>query len=175
MSLNLHTIKASPKKKKRRIGRGNASGRGTYSGRGIKGQRSRSGGKKGLKMKGFKQNLLRIPKLRGFKSPKPKKENINLSVLDINFRDQDIITPKILEEKGLIKKSSHGVKILSGGELTKKLTFEDCWYSKTAEEKIIKAGGKIKRQTDKKVVKKESFPAKATADKSDDKDKPIKK
>jgi len=153
MSLNLHTIKTGPKKKKRRLGRGNASGRGTYSGRGIKGQRSRSGGKKGLKMKGFKQNLLRIPKLRGFKSPKPKKENINLTNLDIIFNDGDIVTPKILEEKGLIENSSHGVKVLSGGEITKKLTFKDCWFSKKAEEKIVKAGGKIERQIDEKVEK----------------------
>ena len=155
MSLYLHTIKSSGNKKKKRVGRGNASGKGTYSGRGIKGQRSRSGGKKGLKMKGFKSTLLRIPKLRGFKSPKMKKANIKLSDLEKHFNDGDLITPQVLEEKELINDRKTGVKILSQGTITKKLVFKDCWFSKTAEDKIIKAGGKIERQTEEKVVKKE--------------------
>ena len=155
MSLALHTIKSSKRKKRKRIGRGNASGKGTYSGRGVKGQRSRSGGKKGLKIKGFKSNLLRIPKLRGFKSPHPKKAIISLSDLDMYFKDGDMVSPQILEEKGLIKDKKIGVKILSTGEINKKLTFSDCWYSKTAEDKILKAGGKIERQDKPEVNKAE--------------------
>ena len=62
--LTLHNLKSKKgvRKKKRRLGRGNSSGRGTYCGRGQKGQRSRSGGKKGLKLKGFKQSLQKILK-----------------------------------------------------------------------------------------------------------------
>lgn len=151
--MNLHTIKSASAGRKKRLGRGNASGKGTYSGRGIKGQRSRSGGKSGLKMKGFKQNLLRIPKLRGFKSPMPKKANVNLSTLEMHFSDGDLITPRVLEDKQLIKDRKIGVKILSDGGLTKKLTFKDCWFSKTAENAIIKAGGKIERDKEEKIVK----------------------
>ncbi|MCK4554160.1 hypothetical protein KAU19_04310, partial [Candidatus Parcubacteria bacterium] len=68
--LRLHNIKPNKKavKKRKRVGRGNASGHGTYSGRGIKGQRSRSGGKSGLKRLGMKMILRNIPKKRGFKS-----------------------------------------------------------------------------------------------------------
>jgi len=150
MSLALHTIKGPKRKKRKRVGRGNASGKGTYSGRGLKGQRSRSGGKSGLKMKGFKENLLRIPKLRGFKSPQPKKANIDLSDLDKHFDNGDLVTPHTLQEKGLIEDKKTGVKILSDGNLTKKLTFKDCWFSKAAEEKIVKAGGKIEREKEEK-------------------------
>jgi len=155
MSINLHTIKSPKQKSRKRIGRGNASGKGTYSGRGQKGQRSRSGGKKGLKMKGFKRDLLRIPKLRGFKSPKPKKAIVKLSELEKYFDNGDLITPQVLEEKGMIKDQRIGVKILADGKLTKKLTFKDCWFSKTAEDNIIKVGGKIERETEKKPSKKE--------------------
>ena len=107
-------------------------------------------------MKGFKENLLRIPKLRGFKSPKPKKAIIKLSDLDKHFNNGDLITPQVLEEKLLIRDKKTGVKILSNGEITKKLIFKDCWFSKAAEEKIIKAGGKIERETEEKVKKEET-------------------
>lgn len=161
MSLSLNTIK-SPKtvrSKRKRLGRGNASGRGTYSGRGIKGQRARSGGKKGLKYKGFKENLLRIPKLRGFKSSNPKKANVNLSVLNTNFNEGEMVNPAVLEQKGLIKDKDLGVKILSDGELSKKLIFQDCLFSKAAEEKVKKAGGKIEKEEQAAVSdKKESKP-----------------
>ncbi len=57
--------KIGSRHRRKRVGRGNASGHGTYSGRGIKGQRSRSGGKKGLKLKGLRHNIKNFPKLRG--------------------------------------------------------------------------------------------------------------
>ena len=88
--LSLHTIKPNKgeTKKRKRVGRGNASGHGTYSGRGQKGQRSRSGGKSGLKRKGMKQILLQTPKLRGFKSDKPKNQVINLVDINKNFKEK---------------------------------------------------------------------------------------
>ena len=84
MTLSAHTISgnksASPRKK--RVGRGNASGRGTYATRGLKGQRSRSGGKGGLKLRGFKQSLQKVPKLRGFKSPNPANQTVSLGTIE---------------------------------------------------------------------------------------------
>ncbi|PIY78798.1 MAG: 50S ribosomal protein L15, partial [Parcubacteria group bacterium CG_4_10_14_0_8_um_filter_35_7] len=87
MSLSLHNLKSRKRKKRKRVGRGNASGHGTYSGRGLKGQKSRSGGKKGLKLKGFKVIIQNIPKTRGFKSIHPKMEIVNTGDLEKKFKE----------------------------------------------------------------------------------------
>ncbi|MFZ5365077.1 MAG: 50S ribosomal protein L15 [Patescibacteria group bacterium] len=146
MPLHLHTIKTANKKPRKRVGRGSGSGRGTYAGRGLKGQRARSGGKKGLKIKGFKSNLLRIPKLRGFNSPKPKKQIVKLSILNKYFNDGDSVNPRELAAKDLIKDVKIGVKVLLDAKTSKKLNFQNCWFSKSAENVIIKSGGKIQRE-----------------------------
>lgn len=144
MALSLHTIKPFPNSKKRvkRVGRGLGS-TGTYSGRGQKGQRARSGGRKGLKLMGMKKLIQSTPKLRGFKSPYAKFTVVGLSALDKKFKDNDKVTPKTLLEKGLIGKMNAEVKILGNGELTKKVIVEGCAVSGSAREKIGKAGGKI--------------------------------
>ncbi|MEK7166996.1 MAG: 50S ribosomal protein L15 [Patescibacteria group bacterium] len=141
--LNLHTLKPAKgsRKKGKRVGRGGK--RGSYSGRGMKGQKARSGGKKGLQLKGLKKMIQSIPKKRGFKSIHPKADIVNIKQLDIKFKNDDKITPEILFKKGLINKIKNKVKILGDGELTKKLIVEKCAVSKSAKEKIEKAGGKI--------------------------------
>jgi len=143
MPLQAHTIKAAKgsRKKRRRVGRGNASGRGNYSGRGMKGQRSRSGGKSGLKLKGFKQTLQSTKKLRGFKSLKVKPIEIRLSDLEKNFIDGDIVNLKILKEKKLLGKNDKSAKILVTGNLKKKLTVEGIKCTMKAIEAIEKSGG----------------------------------
>ncbi len=144
MPLTLSTIKPFPKSKKKikRVGRGLGS-KGTYSGRGQKGQRARSGGKKGLKLNGLKKMLLGIPKMRGFRSLYPKKLAVNVGDLDRKFKDGDKINPRALLEKRLIDRMKAGVKILGKGDLNKKLFIEGCAVSGSAKEKIEKAGGKI--------------------------------
>lgn len=144
MSLSLQNLKSNvgSKKKKKRVGRGNASGHGTFSTRGCKGQKSRSGGKKGLKQKGWRHLLLSTPKLRGFKSDKIKALIVNLNRINGSFSDGEKVSPRSLLEKKLISHLTK-VKILGGGELTKKIEVEDCLVSKTAREKIEKLGGKI--------------------------------
>lgn len=134
MSVTLHNLTASPKKSRKRIGRGGK--RGTYSGRGMKGQRARSGGKSGLKRLGMKPLMTQTHKLRGFKSLNTKPAAVNLSTLNQHFDDGSVVTPKALLHKGLIKTTRYGVKILGRGELTKKITIEDCALSKGAAEKI---------------------------------------
>lgn len=71
--INLSILKSFKHKRVRRVGRGNASGNGTTAGRGTKGQRARTGGKKGLKYKGLRSTLLKLPKFKGMK-PKTKKK-----------------------------------------------------------------------------------------------------
>ncbi|MBU0732389.1 uL15 family ribosomal protein [Patescibacteria group bacterium] len=128
--LNLSNIKKGKTKKKRRVGRGNSSGAGTYSGRGQKGQRSRSGGKGGLKLKGLKETVSKLPKSRGFTSPNEKLNVINLADLEKKYKDGESI-------------SLIGIKVLGQGEIKKKLTVKAAAFSKSAEEAIINAGGKI--------------------------------
>jgi len=144
--LSLHSLKPAKnsKKNKKRVGRGNASGHGTYSTRGLKGQRSRSGGKGGLKLRGLRMNLLNAPKLRGFKSPNKPKLEIKLDALNAICNDGDVVTPQFLIEKGLIKTARYGVKILSNGTFNKKVTIDGCAVSAAAQTKVEVAGGSVK-------------------------------
>jgi large subunit ribosomal protein L15 len=133
-------------KKRKRVGRGNASGHGTYSTRGMKGQKSRSGSYKGLKLKGLKQMLLRIPKNSGFKSIHPKHFIVNLKTIEKICKSGDLISPKTVRGLNLIPSYSSkkgGIKILGVGELTKAIKVEKCFISDSARVKIEKAGGEI--------------------------------
>lgn len=138
--MDLHTLPKTPGKKKVRVGRGNASA-GNYSGRGMKGQRSRSGGKGGLKLRGLKQTFKSVPKLRGFKSPYPKAQPVNLSDLEARFEKGDTVDAAALLEKGLVTTTQKPIKILGQGELTKSLTVKVTAASASAQEAITKAGG----------------------------------
>jgi large subunit ribosomal protein L15 len=144
MSLTLHSIhpKKGSKKPKKRIGRGLGS-TGRYSGRGIKGQRSRSGGKSGLKLLGIRQIMLATPKNKGFKSSRIKPEVVNVSSLSVRFADGSKVNPKTLLKKGLVSHGDRGVKILGNGSVSIKLTVTDCAVSKVAKQKIEEAGGTI--------------------------------
>ena len=143
--LTLHNLKPAKgaTKSRKRVGRGWSS-KGKYSGRGMKGQRSRSGGKSGLKKKGLRQVMLNIPKKRGFKSPHLKLENVNVSDLEKNFTNGGLVTPQILFSKGMIKTIKNGVKVLGNGEISVKIDIKGCKLSETAKTKIEKAGGSIK-------------------------------
>jgi len=152
MALRINDLKPAKgsKKKRKRVGRGNSSGHGTYSTRGMKGQRSRSGGKKGLKAKGIKNIIQNIPKKKGFKSMHPKKSVINLSDLERHYGDKAEITPKVLLKSGLIANIKVGVKILGKGEITKAFNINGCDVSKSAVKAIKKAGGMIAKKAAKK-------------------------
>ncbi|RMD58931.1 50S ribosomal protein L15 [Candidatus Parcubacteria bacterium] len=145
MTLALHTIKKpqGAAKKRKRVGRGNSSGHGTYSGRGIKGQKSRSG-VSNLKRLGMRQVLLRTPKKRGFKSIHPKEDVVNLVDINKNYQAGESVSMSSLKKKGLIKKTSPGVKILANGTLTVSgLVFKGLKMSAAARKAIESAGGKI--------------------------------
>ena len=145
MTLSASTIKSAKgsRKTKKRVGRGNASGRGTYSTRGLKGQRSRSGGKGGLKVRGLKQALQKVPKVRGFKSLKPPKQTVTLAVLSRVSKEGETVTPYMLEKLGVIKKARNGVKVVAGGELSHSVNLKGCVVTKKALEIIEKKGGKV--------------------------------
>ncbi|MFA5360113.1 MAG: 50S ribosomal protein L15 [Patescibacteria group bacterium] len=146
MSLSLHTIKPArgSVRKKKRIGRGNASGHGSYSTRGLKGQRSRAGGRNKLRRLGFKQILAATPKNRGFKSAKPKNQVVNLKDLNSNFSAGDKINAHSLLKAGLVQTVQEKIKILGQGKLAlKNLQFEGVKLSDSVKAQIEKMGGKV--------------------------------
>lgn len=142
MSLTLHTLQPNKgsRRGKKRVGRGLGS-TGSYSGRGVKGQRARSGGRSGLKLKGLRPLMLSTPKNRGFHSLKAKPAVLNVSDLARVFANGSKVNPKLLLKKGLISDISEGVKILGKGEIGITLTIEGCQISMSAKAKIEKAGG----------------------------------
>ena len=125
-----------------RRGRGHGSGNGKTAGKGHKGQKARSGAPR-IGFEGGQMPLYRrIPK-RGFKNRNTLDiVSINVSRLDV-FENGDTVTVESLIEKGIIKNSRDGVKVLGNGEITKKLTVKVDAFSATAKEKIEAAGGSI--------------------------------
>ena len=164
MSLTLHTLKpkTGSKKPRKRVGRGLGS-TGRYSGRGVKGQRSRSGGKAGLKLLGLRKIMLSMPKNRGFKSHKPDPAVVNVGALNKTFKNGAKITPAILLNKKLVSDISAGVKVLGNQSIDIKIIIEGCQLSDTARAKIAKAGGTI---IEKKAKPTKTAQAKARKNKS---------
>jgi large subunit ribosomal protein L15 len=141
--MNLSNIRA-PKKasgNKKRVGRGMGSGMGKTSTRGHKGQRSRSGSRM---MRGFEGGQMplhrRMPK-RGFTNIFRQEFNI-VNLEKLALLGETTITPDVLRKAGVIK-GKHPVKVLGDGELTSALTVHAHKFSKSAQEKITKAGGKF--------------------------------
>lgn len=130
-------------KKRKRVGRGRGSGHGKTSTRGHKGQRARSGGGPPLRFEGGQTPLLRRLPKRGFSREgiKIEYEWVNLKTLN-SFKDGDEITPEVLREKGLVKRKAP-VKILGDGDLNVRLKVKSQAFSKSAIEKIKKAGGEV--------------------------------
>ncbi len=152
MGFKLHELKPAKgaTHREKRVGRGIGSGHGKTSTRGHKGQKSRRGyGNLPAFFEGGQTPfIMRIPK-RGFKNPnKVEYEIVNVKVLEERFEPNSEVTPEVLEEMGIIKCSSR-VKILGDGELTKPLTVKAHKFSKSAIEKIEKAGGKAEILTEK--------------------------
>jgi large subunit ribosomal protein L15 len=127
----------------KRLGRGVGSQLGKTSGKGHKGAKARSGGGKRPGFEGGQMPLTRrIPK-RGFTNIFGKEyATVNVSALNC-FEDGTVITNEALIEAGLIKKTLDGVKVLGGGELTKKLTVNVDKVTESAKQKIEAIGGKV--------------------------------
>lgn len=142
ISLNdLHPSKGSTHKKKR-VGRGPGSGLGKTSGRGEKGQKSRSGYSSKTGFEGGQMPLhRRLPK-RGFTNIFKKEWiEISLAAIDQHFKADEEITPELLHERGLIKKARRDVVVLGTGDISKALRVSAHRFTKSAREKIEKAGG----------------------------------
>lgn len=129
-------------KEVKRVGRGHGSGNGKTAGKGHKGQNARSGGGVRIGFEGGQMPMTRrIPK-RGFNNIfAAKYATVNVSALNI-FADDTVVDAELLKASGLVKKVCDGIKILGDGELNTKLTVKAAKFTKSAVEKIEKAGGK---------------------------------
>ena len=140
--MKLNELKPNPgaTKNKKRVGRGPGSGTGKTAGRGHKGQKSRSGYSKKRGFEGGQMPLQRRVPKRGFKNPF-RKEYVVFNVSAFENREVQEVTIEDYRKLGLAKNLRDGVKILGDGELTKAITVHAHKFSKTAREKIEKAGG----------------------------------
>jgi large subunit ribosomal protein L15 len=136
--------KSTEYKRVKRVGRGPGSGMGKTSTRGQKGQKSRSGASIPAWFQGGQSPLYRRLPKRGFNNKRFRTEFATINLGDLNkfFNDGDVVTPEILKERGIIKNSLCGIKVLANGELDKKLSISAHRFSSKAVTKIEAAGGK---------------------------------
>lgn len=144
--MHLHELKSpvGSRKRKKLLGRGAGSGHGRTSGRGQKGQTSRSSGRKliGTSEGGQMPLAKRLPKV-GFRSKRPILNQV-VDVVQLNaLENGTVISAAFLKSQGLIESIHKPFKILGDGDLKKSVVIEEGNVSRTAREKILKAGGKV--------------------------------
>ena len=145
MKLNELVRPRGARRKIKRLGRGSGSGHGKTSCRGHKGLKARtgSGGKLRIGFEGGQMPLIRRVPKRGFRgSFKIPNQIVNVENLN-KFHKDSVVDPKKLRETNIVKSSSKPIKILGTGEIKKSLTVRAHSFSKSAIEKIKKAGGKV--------------------------------
>ena len=150
--IGLHTLRPAPgsRKPRKRVGRGEGSGSGKTAGRGQKGAGSRAGAKDRTRFEGGQMPIhMRMRKLRGphmkksmpFEPFRTHTQTVNLVDLERRFDAGTEVTLDALKAHGLAKRKGVPVKVLGGGELTKKLTVHAHAFSASARDAIEKAGG----------------------------------
>jgi len=163
MTMHNHTVSSAGSKtrKRKRIGRGDASGNGSYSGKGMKGQKSRSGGGvrpgfeggqlplikrlPSLMFEGGQLPLIkRLPSLRGFTNIfKTQYHAVNLDTILKMYPNGGDVSPGTLVETGVLKDQKLPLKVLGRGEINVNLKVSAHKFTKSAKQKIETAGGTI--------------------------------
>ena len=152
--IGLHSLKPAPgsRHRRKRVGRGEGSGMGKTSGRGQKGYGARSGSKSRARFEGGQNPIqMRLRKLRGphmkksmpFEPFRTHTQTVNLKDLERRFDAGTEVTLEALQAHGLANRKGIPVKVLAGGELTKKLTVHAHAFSASAREAIEQAGGTV--------------------------------
>lgn len=144
--MKLYELSPAPNSNKKayRKGRGAGSGNGKTSGKGHKGQNARSGGGVRPGFEGGQMPLYRRLPKRGFTNVfSTKYAVVNIRDLEKRFEDNATIDTQAIINSGLVKKVLAGIKLLGSGELSKKFNVTVAAFSKSAKEKIEKAGGRI--------------------------------
>jgi large subunit ribosomal protein L15 len=144
MDLSSLRAPAGATKKRKRVGRGDASGQGGTAGKGDKGQKARSGGKVRAGFEGGQMPMARRLPKRGFRNPFQEKYiAVNLMDLCRKFSKGAVIDEAAILACGLVKKKGDGIKILAKGEITFPVTLKMAKISQAAKAKITAAGGSI--------------------------------
>ena len=146
--------KKEARPQRRRLGRGMGSGRGKTAGRGTKGQLARSGGGKPAPFIGGAFPLTRtMPHKKGFRSPfRVEFALVKVGALDERFADGATVTRETLQVAGLVKERQKPVKLLSDGEVTKRLVVRVDRASAQARRKIEAAGGTVEETLPRKTA-----------------------
>jgi large subunit ribosomal protein L15 len=144
MDLGSLKAPAGATKKRKRVGRGDASGHGGTSGKGHKGQKARSGGKVRVGFEGGQMPMARRLPKRGFRNPFRQKF-VAVNILDLcrKFNKGAVIDEMALLKSGIVKKERSNIKILAKGEINFPITLKIARISQAAKNKIIAAGGSI--------------------------------
>ncbi len=139
----LHLLKpaAGSRKRRKRVGRGDSSGHGKTATRGAKGQKARTGGKRGLGRFAVRGAVLRIPKRRGFTSPKHAPAAVTLARIVAIF-PSGTVTPRQLVKARLVDSVRYGVKVIGAATITQPLVVQAHRFSRTAKEALAAAKGK---------------------------------
>ena len=141
MSLNNLKARSANRKRRKRVGRGSGSGSGGTAGRGHKGQLSRSGVSIHPGFEGGQMPIQRRMPKRGFKNHCRRKTTVvHCKDLD-KFEENAVVDPEAMCNAGLIRRKTEWIKVLSDGDLGKKLTVRAQGFSQKAKEKIEAAGG----------------------------------
>src|SRR5688572_12563913 len=152
--MRLHDLKPRPgaKHRRKRLGQGESSGHGKTSGRGGKGQTARSGSSIRIGFEGGQMPLIRrIPK-RGFNNTRHGTRYLPVNLESLNrFEDGAHVDESALRSAGLANGRGDGIKILGGGDLTRKLKVSAHAFSGSARSKIEAKGGSCELVTPKKV------------------------
>ncbi len=145
--MKLHDLKpdVGSKRKRTRVGRGISAGKGKTAGRGNKGQGSRRGRGKGPYFEGGQLPLVRrLPFKRGFTNIFAiHYQEVNVDMLEARFDEGAVVNGASLRKVGLVRAADKPIKVLGRGELNKKLEVHANKFSKSAAEKIKKAGGAV--------------------------------
>ncbi len=144
MDLGSLKAPAGATKKRKRVGRGNASGHGGTSGKGHKGQKARSGGKVREGFEGGQMPMARRLPKRGFRNPFREKF-VAVNILDLcrKFSKGAVIDEAALFANGIVKKTNNNIKILAKGEIDFPVTIKISKISQAAKNKITAAGGSV--------------------------------
>jgi len=144
MDLGSLKAPAGATKKRKRVGRGNASGHGGTSGKGHKGQKARSGGKVRVGFEGGQMPMARRLPKRGFRNPF-REQFVAVNIMDLCrlFKKGAVIDEMALFQSGIVKKAGSSIKILAKGEINFPVTLKIARISQAAKNKITAAGGSV--------------------------------
>jgi large subunit ribosomal protein L15 len=146
--LSLHTLPSNPatSKRRKRVGRGNASGHGTTATRGTKGQRARTGGRKHIKKRSIKSLIMHIPKMRGFTALRREVPGIPLDRLLAAVPNASRIGIVEVRAAGFLPRTAYRFKVIGPGP-ARKVTVVADGFSESAKAALEKAGGEARLTT----------------------------